>query len=539
MKISTEGLSPGVRSFLEEAVGAEKEGRPREAREAYERALRSLEPNGGGNVAPQLFRAIGRAHFDEGQTDAAVDCFIVALETAQAHDDLSEVANAFNSIAVTAFNRGDLEEAVVRFSAAQEIAREIGNVELVAMIEQNLGAVAALRGECEQALDHYNRSLEAFREHGLDGRIGPLLCNIGRLEIEVDKADDAARTLTEAIRFCTATGDIRHEILARVNQTMMEIAAGDWDAAERSSLQVRERAHAAGDPRWEGLILKQLGIVAVNQERPEEALQLLTESRGIAEAREDVVLQGEVAAEMARIYRAQDRNRETLDALFQAHAVFKRVQADKALADIDLRLAEFESVFLAIVQEWGESIDAKDPYTQGHCTRVAEYAVALAESDGLDPKVLMWFRMGALLHDVGKVIIPDEILNKPGKLDAEEFAIVQQHPAAGESLLAGVEFPWDVLPMVRHHHERWDGRGYPDGIAGEAIPRAARILAVADVFDAVTTNRPYRSAMELQVAMNIMEEESGGAFDPELYALFIELLDAGVIASHLTAQITV
>ncbi|MDH3225043.1 MAG: HD-GYP domain-containing protein, partial [Gemmatimonadota bacterium] len=220
-------------------------------------------------------------------------------------------------------------------------------------------------------------------------------------------------------------------------------------------------------------------------------------------------------------------------ALFSAHAVFKKVQAEQALVEIDIRLAEFEAVFLGIVQEWGESIDAKDPYTQGHCTRVAEYALALAESVGIDPKVMIWFQMGALLHDVGKVLVPDEILNKPGDLDEEERHIINRHPEAGETLLKGVEFPWDILPMVRHHHERWDGKGYPDGLSGEDIPLPARIVCVVDVFDALTTSRAYRAAMTLDKALELIERESGGAFDPHLQALFTELVESGVIASHL------
>ena len=515
--------------LMEEGLAAERASRSADARALFERALASLDESNGARCA-EIARAIGRTHFAEGDVDAALDCVQLALASAEAWGDEGQVANAHNSLAVLAFNRGDIAEAEPLFERAGAIAQDMGNVELAAMVAQNLGAIAALRGDSEAALERYQSSRRLFQTSGGEGRMGALLCNIGRLETEFGDVEAASSTLEEAVVRCRDAQDVTHEVLARANLAAMHIEAGRLDLAEQHCREAAARAREAGEPRWNGLILKHRGVVAKRRGESDKALELLLTARGLAEEREDVVLQGEVAADLARVYLAQDRNRETLDALFKAHAVFKRVQADRALADIDLRLAEFESVFLAIVQEWGESIDAKDAYTQGHCVRVADYAQALAESLGLEPRTMIWFRMGALLHDVGKVMIPDDILNKPGALDPEEFEIIKQHPAAGESLLSGVGFPWDILPMVRHHHERWDGAGYPDGLSGKDIPLPARILCVADVFDALTTTRSYRAAMDLDKAMRIMESESGGGFDPELYALFRELLDAAVIA---------
>jgi putative nucleotidyltransferase with HDIG domain len=148
---------------------------------------------------------------------------------------------------------------------------------------------------------------------------------------------------------------------------------------------------------------------------------------------------------------------------------------------------------------------------------------------------LKWFRMGALLHDVGKVSVPAEILNKAGKLDDTEWAVMSRHPVTGVELLEGVEFPWDVRPMIRHHHERWDGKGYPDRIGGEEIPFAARILTVADVWDALTTTRSYRPAYDARKAFGIMKEESGTTFDPELLPLFESVLESMGAAVRLAA----
>jgi HD-GYP domain-containing protein (c-di-GMP phosphodiesterase class II) len=137
---------------------------------------------------------------------------------------------------------------------------------------------------------------------------------------------------------------------------------------------------------------------------------------------------------------------------------------------------------------------------------------------------MFWFRIGALLHDVGKIVVPSEILNKAGPLTDDERKVMESHALAGESLLRDIDFAWDVLPMIRSHHERWDGTGYPDRLQGEMIPTAARILCVADVFDALTSDRPYRTAFSRDDALFMMRAQSGRAFDPALLNTFERII---------------
>jgi putative nucleotidyltransferase with HDIG domain len=153
---------------------------------------------------------------------------------------------------------------------------------------------------------------------------------------------------------------------------------------------------------------------------------------------------------------------------------------------------------------------------------VAGYACRIAAEVGLTEQELVWFRMGAFLHDLGKTEVPEEILNKPGKLTDEERSIMERHTVIGDEMLAPVEFPWDIRPMVRSHHERWDGRGYPDGLAGLDIPLSARILRIADVFDALTTARSYRRRLTPEEALEIMVEDQG-SFDPDLFEIFLAI----------------
>lgn len=167
------------------------------------------------------------------------------------------------------------------------------------------------------------------------------------------------------------------------------------------------------------------------------------------------------------------------------------------------------------------ALEAKDPYTRGHSERVAEYAVAIGTALGVDERVREQLEYAALLHDLGKLSIPAAVLTKPRRLSSEEYQAMQMHPAVGESMVLRVPPLKELAEFIRHHHERWDGEGYPDGVAGEHIPLLARILTVADSYDAMTTNRAYRRAMSHKEACEQLEECSGSQFDPDVVARFL------------------
>ena len=187
-------------------------------------------------------------------------------------------------------------------------------------------------------------------------------------------------------------------------------------------------------------------------------------------------------------------------------------------------LEHAETVLCAL----GRSIEARDPGTEGHCERLAERAVELGRALEVGPDHLIALRRGGYLHDLGKVAVPDAILLKPGALTPAERAVMQIHPVVGEEICRPLRSLQTVLPIIRHHHERWDGSGYPDGLRGEAIPLTARILQVVDVFDAVTTDRPYRRALPPAAALEILAAETRqGWWDPRIVRAFRNLMDAG------------
>ena len=190
----------------------------------------------------------------------------------------------------------------------------------------------------------------------------------------------------------------------------------------------------------------------------------------------------------------------------------------KALVD---QLERAESLITTLAM----TIEARDPYTGGHCERLGRYAVALGLALGVDEPTLKALRLGGYLHDLGKIAVPDGILLKPGRLDAEERKRIQAHPAAGADLVRGLRTLDDVRPIIRHHHERWDGSGYPDGLRGEAIPLGACIMAAVDVYDALHTARPYKTAMAHDKAVELlMRETEAGYWDPRVTGTFVEVL---------------
>jgi putative two-component system response regulator len=178
----------------------------------------------------------------------------------------------------------------------------------------------------------------------------------------------------------------------------------------------------------------------------------------------------------------------------------------------------------AIMTMLGHIVEARDPYTEGHCQRLAEYATALGAALRLDAADIDTLNRGAVLHDVGKIALPDTVLLKPGRLDPDELQLMREHPVVGDNLCRTVRSLERVRPIVRSHHERQDGRGYPDRLSGDDIPLLAQIVAVVDVFDALTTNRPYRNAMTAKAAYDIMLKEAASGWVPvKLAQTFIDL----------------
>lgn len=186
---------------------------------------------------------------------------------------------------------------------------------------------------------------------------------------------------------------------------------------------------------------------------------------------------------------------------------------------------ELERAYLDTIGILRQTVEAKDPYTRGHSDRVSEYSVLIGKKLGLDEKTLHILKIGGLFHDIGKIGIPDSILLKESKLSDEEYSQIKNHPMIGVHMLGDAAIFTDILPIVKHHHERYDGRGYPSQLVGEDIPYVARIAAVADTFDAMTSKRSYRDSLPIDVVRAEIERCSGTQFDPNIAKVFLDIMD--------------
>jgi putative nucleotidyltransferase with HDIG domain len=530
------GLRSEVAEVVAAAQKAERDGNRALGRGTYERAIRMLTRDEG-EFVPGLIRRIARSYIDDGMFDAALDCLAAAQHLSRARGDTLGIARAFNQMAGANMQRGDLESAEALYNKAQALAEAANDRQLEAMVAQNLGIVAGMRGNLDMALQHYATSLAGYRALHLADYIGPLLNNMAMAHASLGRWKEAENNFTEALSANKLTGDAPSRRMIQVNVVDMLLARGELKRAAELCHTVFSDALAADDQRALGEASKHLGVMARDRGDLKQAERLFEDAHTNAMRREDLLLAAETAREQAELYELAGRNRDTLRALGLSHRLYKKIQAERNLADLAKRVERLENRFYDIVNRWAQTIESKDPYTLGHCERVAEYACALAREIGLEDITMFWFRIGALLHDVGKIEVPTEILTKNGPLTADERAIMERHAAAGADLLRGIEFPWDVLPMIRGHHERWDGAGYPDRLSGESIPLTARVLCIADVFDALASDRPYRPAFARDQAIEIMKRDVGKAFDPSLFDRFLGLISRPGIAAPLMASV--
>jgi response regulator RpfG family c-di-GMP phosphodiesterase len=214
----------------------------------------------------------------------------------------------------------------------------------------------------------------------------------------------------------------------------------------------------------------------------------------------------------------------------EREAADKELQLERYAADLRetfkqerSRSQELQLSYMATVRALSNAVEARDAYTSKHAERVTAYGMEIARAMALALAGAPEIEFGFLLHDIGKVAIPDAILYKPGPLTEKERALMEQHPLIGAQIVRGIEFLGAAMLVVRSHHERWDGRGYPDRLAGEEIPLAARVFAVADVLDALTTDRPYRPASALSIARGMILAEAGKQFDPQVVEGFASI----------------
>ncbi len=470
-----------------------------EALRGYAAAIESAERNGERGLLAEGLRRLGVAHHHRNESDLARTLCRRSYETAIDMGDSVLAAEALNALAGFDFEAGSINEAREKFYRALELGG--ASAELRGRTEQNLGILANIQGNLAEALAHYQRSLGAFESIADDRGCAIAYHNLGMVSADRELWDDADGYFRRSLQMAEAIGDVHLQGLCLLNHAEVHLARQRYEHARQnaeSALGIFDRLGSRLDKadayKVIGRVYRETGRHALAEARLRSGLELAISTGS-------VLSEAEASRELAILYQGMGRNQEALRLLNSAHRLFGRLDARVDLVDVSTKVARLEETYFAVVRNWGQSIESSDTYTNGHCERVAGYALAVAGELGLDEEQQTAIRIGAYLHDLGKVRVPHEILNKPGALTPEEFRVIQMHPVWGLELLATVEFPWDIKPIIRWHHERYDGTGYPDRLRGDEIPVAAQIICIVDVYDALTTTRSYRPALSHTDAM--------------------------------------
>ena len=506
--------------FFDAANAARSDGAWEKALVQYETSLARVPKEGDARAAAEILRAIGNVHYARGDLEQARDVFTVSLAIAEASALPEQTVPALNCLAVVEQFCGEIGEAEKLYTRARELADGLGDERRAAMIEQNLGTLANVRGDARAALHRYHAAFERFERLGDPLAATRVLNNLGMAYVDLESWESAEECFREASARADLLADRDTLGTIEVNRTELRLRRGQYEEAKRSCdrafdifSRLESKTGIAETSKFYGAIARATGKL-------ETAKTHLSLATGLARLCGDRLLEGEVERELALVHLEEGKDREVVRCLNRAHRHFSELRATHEVVDIERRLDRLEETYLEAARRWAEAVDAKDPFTAGHSERVAGYACRLARAAGITGRELTWLRMGALLHDVGMLDVPAEMLTRPGRLTEPERTMIRSHAEYGDRLLRELDFPWDIRPMVRSHHERWDGDGYPDGLRGEQIPLIARIVALAEVYDALTSARAYRPARTPAEALVVMEAEAGRASDPRLFSLF-------------------
>lgn len=504
--------------LLHEAREHDAGGRPLEAIRCYTLVIEGASEVTDGRLLAEASRRLAMIHFGRHQHAIALELLGRSVTVATMLGDDALTAEALNGIAVVHIHREEWE--LARLYLQRALALGAANDNLRGFIEQNLGTMANIQGEVEDALAHYQRSLQAFRRAGNERGCAIAYHNLGMNTADRELWDEADEYFSASLQAADSMGDVALRGHSLLNHTEVHIARGRYEQARAGAEealrifdQLGARDGKSGAYKYLGVIYRETGRPAIAEERFRAAIELAGDLGAAAP-------QAEATRELAILYQQLGRSQDALHLLNSAHGLFNRLNARRDLVDVASRVAELERVYLEIVGQWGQSIESNDSYTFGHSERVARYGAMLAKCMGAGDEGVTTVRIGAYLHDVGKIRVPHEILNKPGRLTTEEFAEMQRHPEFGIDMLASVEFPWDIKPIIHFHHEKLNGTGYPKKLRGDEIPVFAQTICIVDVFDALTTTRSYRAAMTHPEAIAEMRR-SEAWWRPDVFDAFM------------------
>ena len=473
----------------------------------------------------KAFNRIGRSHASLGNADLAIRYHLRALTIFEKAEDLRGLAETYNHIG-SIWSEAENSSMAMQFKLkALDAAQRSEDLRELSRAYNNIGEEYRLSGRLDDARDHYVRSLELDRRAGNKAYEAVALHNLALVAAAEGNYDEARDLFEKSLALSLEAGDREMEVETLIFFGGMESRFHRFDSAGPLLDRALAQAEDLGSPYLLGLALREMAAYLREKgdfPRAFDAMDRFTKvTRGESSAAQRKRFLSIFAEMEADRTREESRRLESeageLKELI-AHQV-REIESDKeeALRLRDQAHKTLEELLLAMAS----AIEAKDLCTGDHVERVGGYARALARCAGLPQDECQRIYLGAIVHDVGKIGVRDAVLNKPGILDPEEREEMRRHSALGRQILSQVRGLETAADIAHCHQECWDGGGYPQGLRGTEIPLSARIVTIADVWDAITSHRPYRPAMSREKALKLMISERGRAFDPDLLDLFI------------------
>lgn len=503
-------------------------GKYEEAIEEYKKILEFCRNSSHLSAKSETFTQIGQLLAKQGDYDRALGYIQRAIGAYRRLKDDHGICRALRNLGVIYLELGEFEEAELNYQEAIEIAQKIGDRILYADLVNNLGAIMNMKGCWKKALELYNESLYIYESDNQIRKSAYTKNNLAITLAEQGINDEAFDHFQQAYKIATSIKDASLTLIVDINLADLFLKKGVLVNAKVHCRKAERYLEQAGLINSNLVEVKKIaGKIALREKDQNTALRYFNESLKLSRQAGTRFLEAEALLERGTLLKVMRRNFDALNDLEASFQIFTSLKAQGKREQTERVINSIERLYLDIFNSMAREVDQKDKYTKGHSDRVASLALLLGRELGLRTNELKTIVAAALLHDIGKIEIDDNILKKTDKLTDEEYLRIKKHPELGVELLRGKDLPWDIKPLILHHHEKLNGTGYPLGLKGEDIPLGARLICISDVFDALTSDRVYRSAYDTREALDIMRKESGTTFDPFLLKCFIEMIRSG------------
>ncbi len=517
-------VEPSVSTLLRKGMELDTGGEWDKALLCFEQALRGCRTRGDERTMAEILRRMGHVWSKKGEWQEALALYEESLDTCAGSGDAAGKASALCSIGTVHLEQGSWEQVRKYYGEALRVTRIIRDSRLAAQIFNNLGAMNNILGNWEEAIRYYRKCIPLLKETMNQNGLAETYHNLGITSVDKGDLIGGDCYFIQSLGISGMTGDIRLAAYSNLNRAEISRLRGNYSSAIEKGMKAFATLKDLDDKLGMAEAYRILGAIERDRGDGIKSEENILLSVDINRRYDNPLGIAESYRELGATYQEQDRSEDALKALSESFRVFREIKARKSLEDVDRKIFSLEDLYFKIARSMAEGVESKDTYTFGHSQRVANYALALAKRLNLSIEERKAILLASFLHDLGKIDVDDGILKKPGKLTEEEFEVIKRHPTWGVEKLSSINFPWAVKPLILHHQEKWDGNGYPMGLAGEEIPLGARIIAIADFFDALTTDRPYREALSLEVTTGIIDEELGRILDPDITPLFVEMI---------------